>query len=176
MHQQRNADQRYRERRRKVRPPDHHTAGQQQHQANDCRPEYALLTEIITPGVTHFLVHGDFMDVFGPDDVLAIDQIMLPITQEHQQESRKHNHADKGVQNARQLRRTENVHQPVEGGEKEPQPADGGEHKAERHNPVVNPLRRAVALNTLFLFHLRVSSSCSSSLSSSSTRFGPTPT
>ena len=46
----------------------------------------------------------------------------MPVTEKHDDERGKHNHADKRVQNSRQLRCAHDLHQPVEGREQKAKP------------------------------------------------------
>ncbi len=102
---------------------------------------------------------------------------MVPVAEKHDDKRRKHDNADKRVQNARQLRSAHDLHQPVEGREEKAQPAHRRQNEAEGGDPVVDAFRRRVAHDGVTSFHLRTSSSFSSRLSSSSSaRFGPTPT
>ncbi|CAB1208292.1 hypothetical protein SFB9_0278 [Klebsiella michiganensis] len=174
---QREADNRDGEGRRKVRTPDDHAAHQQQHQEDNRRPEHAFLAEVIVPGVAHFLVDDNLANIFRPENIVPVDQVVVPVAEEHDDERSKHNHAHERVQNTRQLRGAHDVHQPVEGREEKAQSAHCRQHEAEGGDPVVDSLRRGVAHDGVTSFHLRTSSFSSSRLSSSSSaRFGPTPT
>src|SRR5690606_34394040 len=103
--------------------------------------------------------------------------VMVPVSEKHDDERREHDDANKRVQYTRQLWCPHDLHQPVEGGEEEPQPAYRRQHEAEGGDPVVDAFRRGIAHDGVTFFHLRTSSFSSCRLSSSSSaRFGPTPT
>ena len=69
----------------------------------------------------------------------------MPVTEKHDDERGKHNHADKRVQNSRQLRCAHDLHQPVEGREQKAKPAHRRQDEAEGGDPVVDTFRRGVA-------------------------------
>ena len=180
--QQRQTDGRNREILGKIGTPSNQ-AGRQQHQhTGGHQPKHAFLAAVVFAGITHLMAVQHFRYRFHPFHIFFVDEVIPPITEKLHHKTDKHNQADKGVDDARQLRRAKHTGQPEKGGIEKRQAGNRQQHEANRHHPVVDALGARISLNQT-LFHYASSSRFKispslpiTSASSSSARFGPTVT
>ncbi|KAG0924352.1 hypothetical protein G6F32_013947 [Rhizopus arrhizus] len=178
MGQHREADHPDREEVAEVLPPDHEAGQQQRRQAADDGPEQQLLAGIEAAHRRQLLVlvAQHIAHAAQPRAVVGSGQVVAPHAEGQQGEADHHGQADERVQDARPRPAAEQLGQRKQGRVEHRQPGQRGQHEADRHDPVVDAGRRAVADDlprVRCVLHGRCSSSiffasCSASSSSSS--------
>ena len=153
--QQAVANNLHREVLRKVRTPDNHP-GHQQHEnhAHD-RPEHHLLPGVVLTDIRHFMLIAFqyFDNVQQPRNIFLIRDVVMHKTHKHKHQCDENRNAEKRVQNASHLRRTEGLRQPLQRREEERNPGQRHQEEANHHGPVTGAINKFGAHNHFRLTH-----------------------